>query len=224
MSVLKRIASRLSLRHQQELKRVHFARQIRAGTFITDEHEFGRLGEWVRPGDWVLDIGANVGHYACRLSQLVGPEGRVFAFEPMPATFELLVANAARFAFQNVTLLNFAASRAPGIVGMSVPRLDVGLDNYYMAKIASGADTTSVASIDVDALRLPRPVKLAKLDVEGHELEALQGMQQLLRDSRPVLIVEGTSPEVADFLAGFGYAFSYEAGSSNRVFTVKAAR
>lgn len=223
MSSLKRIAASLPLRHQQELKRLHFARQIRAGTFVTDEPEFGRLHEWIRPGDWTLDIGANVGHYTSRLSQLVGPQGRVFALEPMPPTFELLVANAARFPNQNVTLLNVAASSAFGVVGMSVSRrFDSGLDNYYMARITSDPDATSVACIDVDSLlHLAGRLKLAKLDVEGHELETLRGMRRVLTESRPVLIVEGSSAAVADYLAAFGYQFTSEEGSPNRVFMVQ---
>lgn len=46
------------------------------------------------PGDWALDIGANVGHYTKRMSDLAGPEGRVIAFEPVPDTFAVLCANA----------------------------------------------------------------------------------------------------------------------------------
>src|SRR5580698_10220999 len=103
MDLLKRVASRFPVGLQQELKRVKFRRDIRNGTFRTDEPEFNRLREWVRVGDWVVDIGANVGHYTLELSSLVGRTGRVFAFEPIPETFELLAAHAARCENQNVT-------------------------------------------------------------------------------------------------------------------------
>jgi FkbM family methyltransferase len=221
MSLLKRIASQLPNPLQQEMKRMRFARQLSKNTFTTEEPEFKRLSEWVGAGDWVLDIGANVGHYACRLSELVGLNGRVFAFEPMPATFELLAANAARFQHPNVTLLNVAASDTSGIVGMQVPHFDSGLSNYYMANISSTEADMSVVCMEIDALRITHPVRFAKLDVEGHELSALKGMRAVLERFHPVMIIEGASQEVADYLTQFGYSFKYEKGSPNRVFEVR---
>lgn len=89
-SSLKRLAARLPVRYRQELKRLHFPRMIRRGEFLSAEahdHEYGRLQEWVSAGDWVSDAGANLGNYSGRLFQLVGPAGRVFAFEPVAETF-----------------------------------------------------------------------------------------------------------------------------------------
>ena len=62
ITLLKRASSRLPLRLQQELKRLHFRRQIRKGTFETDEAEYAKLAQWVKAGDWVLDVGANHRH------------------------------------------------------------------------------------------------------------------------------------------------------------------
>src|SRR5689334_11447094 len=107
---LKRTAARLPNRWQQQLKRILFASQIRGGRFYTSEAEYALLSRLVSPGDWVLDIGANVGHYTVRFSELVHREGRVFAFEPVPETFELLAANTALAALNNITLINAAAS------------------------------------------------------------------------------------------------------------------
>lgn len=95
--LLKRLAAKLPLPIQQELKRFYFAWQIRRGRFYTDEKEFSLLNAFIAHGDWVLDIGANIGHYTRRLSDLVGPAGRVIAFEPIPQTFEVLAANAQHF-------------------------------------------------------------------------------------------------------------------------------
>src|SRR5690242_12400010 len=108
--LLKRIASSLPKRTQQELKRANFRRQIHAKKFLTSEPEFIRLGTWINPGDWVWDIGANVGHYTIRMAELAGHHGRVFAFEPVPETFELLAANVAAAEAHNVSLFNVAVS------------------------------------------------------------------------------------------------------------------
>ena len=219
IALIKRIASHLPVSMQQRLKRRHFSRQIKAGTFVSNESEFKRLEDWVGPGDWVLDVGANVGQYAARFSQIVGPAGRVIAFEPVPRTFELLSANAVQFPLQNITLINAAASDSIGIAGIAIPKFDTGLDNYYMANLTKEPAELSVLCLTIDALNIPRRISLAKVDVEGHELAALKGMEQLLRRDKPVLIVEGYIDAVAAFLATLGYAYETDEGSSNRVYS-----
>ena len=135
-NMLKRIASLLPLAAQNSLKRKLFSSQIRRGTFRTDEQEYELLTEWVSGGDWVIDVGSNIGHYTLRLSSIVGDSGRVLAFEPISETFELLAANVARAGVRNVTLLNAAASDKTDVVKMDIPSFDTGLDNYYMANIS----------------------------------------------------------------------------------------
>lgn len=223
--MIKRLISRLPLRLQQELKRLHLGRQISRGIFTTAEaadSEFPRLATWVRAGDWVLDVGANLGNYTARLSELVGENGRVLAFEPVPETFELLAANLARFPLRNVSLFNVAVSDAPDLGGITMPRLDSGLENRYMAHLTDGPSAFSVYCLPVDALALPHRVSLVKIDVEGHELPALRGMRALLERDHPVLIVEGRSDDVTQYLGTLGYLYADTPGSPNRVYTVRA--
>src|SRR2546426_6450005 len=120
--LLKRIAARLPQSLQHELRRLFFRNQIRGRRFVTDEKEYGLVQSFLGPGDWALDIGANVGHYTMRMSELVGAAGRVIAFEPVPNTFALLAANAHLFTHENVSLLNVAASDGPAEVGIDIPR------------------------------------------------------------------------------------------------------
>ena len=129
MTLFNRFAARLPERWQSELKRIHFGRQIIRGTFETSEPEYKILSQLIKPGDWVIDIGANVGHYTKRFSELVGVHGRIIAFEPVPTTFALLAANVQLFAHANVTLINAAVSDKFGVVGMSIPRSSTGLTN-----------------------------------------------------------------------------------------------
>jgi FkbM family methyltransferase len=218
--LLKTLAARLPHRYQQELKRLHFARLIRKQLFqraIENEGEFHRLHEWVKPGDWVLDVGANVGNYAARLSELVSGEGRVLAFEPVLETFELLAANAGRFPISNVTLFNVAASDSFAVRSMHMPKLDTGASNPYEAHLTDDGDL-SVLCMPVDRLNIQHRIRFIKIDVEGHELAALKGMRQLLERDRPVLVIEGKSPDVAAFLGGLGYSFTQDGNSPNRVF------
>lgn len=218
LQILKKIATALPHRWQQGLKRRFFAMKLRHGRFTSEEQEYERLAEFVSPGDWVLDIGANVGIYSARLSELVGPEGRVFAFEPIPDTFELLAANAQHFPFPNATLLNVAASDTASLARMNIPHWDAGGQNYYEAHIVANGDGTSIFTLPVDALHVPQPVQLVKIDTEGHELAVLRGMTELLARDHPTLIVEANSGEVVDFLAKFGYESQRDPNSANYVF------
>jgi len=214
---LKRIAAWLPGSLQHELRRLFFSRQIRRKRFFTDEQEYALLERYLSPGAWALDIGANVGHYAMRMSELVGASGRVIAFEPVPDTFALLSANARLFAHRNVSLLNVAASERSAVVGMQIPVFSEGLSNYYQAHVTADVTELTVLSIAVDALALDAPVRLVKIDVEGHELPVLRGMRALLERDHPVLIIETGSEETLAFLHDLRYGTERLPGSSNVV-------
>lgn len=223
MPLLKQISARLPHRWQTELKRLHFARQISQDRFATPEPEFRLAEHLVRPGDWVLDIGANIGHYTRRFSTLVGPEGRVIAFEPVPTTFSILAANVELFAHRNVSLVNAAASDTAGVVGMSIPKFSTGLDNYYEAHVSSDtSNALSVLTLPIDSLQIEHRIALVKIDAEGHEAAVLAGMQQTIRASRPIMIVETSSPEVISGLIALGYTQEHLPDSPNMLFRPSA--
>jgi FkbM family methyltransferase len=199
---------------QHELRRYYFQRQIRLARFYSDEKEYALLDTLLGPGDWALDIGANIGHYTMRMAELVGPSGRVIALEPVPDTFSLLAANTRLFAHTNVSLLNVAASDRVAIAGMQIPRFASGLSNYYQARLSAGSGNVAVLTLPIDELSLPS-VRLVKIDVEGHELPALKGMRGLLGHDHPVLIVETGSQETMTFLSSLDYTVERLPGSSN---------
>lgn len=119
--MLKKLVALLPETIQDDLKRYLHRWRIARGKFVTVEPEYARLGEWLADGDWAIDVGANVGHYAHRMSELVG-SGRVLAFEPMPSSFALLAGNLATR--PNVTLFNVAASDGLRLASMETPVFD----------------------------------------------------------------------------------------------------
>lgn len=216
---LQRIVARLPYKFQTELKRIHYARQIRNGTFLTNEPEYKVLHQFISPGDLVLDIGANVGHYTKRFSELVGQRGRVIAFEPVPTTFYLLTANVQLFPYSNVTLLNTAVSDKLDIVAMSIPDSNTGAKDYYRSHIDETSESElSVLTLSLDQIFGSQRVSLIKIDAEGHEPFIMTGMQKLIENHRPVLIIETKSDEIIDKLTNNGYDTLKFENSPNIIF------
>jgi FkbM family methyltransferase len=135
------------------------------------------------PGDVVWDIGANIGFYTRQFAAWTGAGGRVYAFEPEPAT--LLDLRAAVDTLQNVTVVP---------IGLSAN--DARLPFARMDIYGSGALVVTSDQADEflevragDGLDLSAP-NLVKVDVEGHELDVLRGMKRLLtsRELRSVFV------------------------------------
>jgi FkbM family methyltransferase len=215
--MLKKLASWLPDGAQHSLKRIRFSRQIRTGTFVPHgEPEIRAISDSVREGDWVIDVGANIGHYTCHLSACTGRQGRVIAFEPIPDTFALLSSNVLAHGRNNVTLINAAASDRFTVAAMNLPKFASGLANYYRAALAEDGDY-SVLCIPIDTLDLPR-ITLIKIDAEGHDLAVLNGANALIDRDRPMLIVECTPDDaVADWMRQRGYELTHFPGSPNVV-------
>jgi FkbM family methyltransferase len=203
---------------QRELRRFRYGIQIRQKSFKSNEIEYSLLDDWINPGDWVLDIGASVGYYSLKLSGLVGKTGRVLAFEPVPSTVDLLTSNVSRAPYENITTFNVAVSYQTDLVGIVIPE-NFPREKYYRAHISSNSPTAlSVLSISIDSLDISHPVRLAKIDVEGHEIHVLRGMENLLKRDHPILIVEGVSSEVNNYLSSLGYVGKRVGASANQVF------
>jgi FkbM family methyltransferase len=218
MSLLKRIAATLPRLWQYELKRLYYGLNIRLNRFSTTEPEYTLLPTLLSPGDCVIDVGANVGHYTKRMSELVGKKGRVIALEPVPETFAVLASNAQHFQFTNVTLLNAAASDEIALVGMVTPTFKSGLKNFYQAHLVQDTAGLEVITFRLDALTIPQRIALVKIDVEGHEAAVLRGMTDLLHRDHPILIVETWSSDVETSLCHMGYQAKRLDGSPNILF------
>ncbi len=215
--MLKRIASLMPPMIQQELRRWKIWLDLKRGSFMSHEPEFQLLPRLVHPGDWVLDIGANVGYYTYRLSELVGQDGRVFAFEPIGSTAEIL-AFMVRFApHDNVTILNTAVSDKAELLKFAIGKNEHGLPNYFTAKAADGGDH-AVFALTIDALALPRRVAFVKIDAEGAENAVLGGMEALIERDHPVLSIEGDE-SLQPYLGARGYRmYPRLPGSPNLLF------
>ncbi len=161
-----------------------------------------------KKGDVVLDIGAQQGIYCCRAARLVGPEGRVFAFEPHPINYGYLQRNVQQNHLENVTAYAFGLFDKSGTFPIHVHPFSV---NHSL--INTGSETTveiTCMTLDECAKRfsLP-PADLVKIDVEGAELKVLEGGVAYLRQSKPRITMEyeiyDDLPKMKDLLEGLSY-------------------
>ncbi|MHC4204926.1 MAG: FkbM family methyltransferase [Planctomycetota bacterium] len=101
----------------QFIKKRHYLRLL-CSSLLEKEPELSVVRYLVKPGDFVIDIGANIGVYTKMLSELVGPNGRVYSIEPYPPTFETLSYIVRKLRLDNVEPINIAVSDSEAIVTM----------------------------------------------------------------------------------------------------------
>lgn len=162
------------------------------------EGEVGIFDQIVKPGAWVLEIGANIGAHTIHLAKMVGPGGRVLAFEPQRLVFQTLCANVALNSLANVHTFQTAVSECPGEI--TVPVLDPARPhNFGGLNIEGHSRGEAVPVITVDSFSLPR-CDVMKIDVEGMEGRVLTGAAGTIARFRPILYVENDRSEKSDAL------------------------
>lgn len=144
-------------------------------------------------GGGFVDLGANIGFFTVFAAAAVGPGGRVYAFEPTPATAALVRHNLALNGVgAQATVVEKAVSERPGTARFAVFRGAGQGNQLELSGDAPAHDTIDVEVTSLDAhfaqLGWPR-VDLIKMDIEGAELPALRGMRELVQRSRGVRLV-----------------------------------
>jgi FkbM family methyltransferase len=188
------------------------------------------ISRWVkgflRPGDVALDIGANVGYFSLLCATQVGQTGRVIAFEPVPSIVDRLRGNLELNGVDWVDVRPVIVSNEPGEAEIfrGPPR------NLGRSTTSASADGGFVSEGTVPKVRVSDAVdqelwariRLIKIDTEGDELLALQGLEPLLQAARSgaTVIVEvtpddlaargGTPREIFDFMRGVGFDDAYK--------------
>jgi FkbM family methyltransferase len=143
-------------------------------------------------GDQIIEIGANTGTETIGFSAIVGPSGRVCAFEPEPSLLSAVRSNVLLNGFTNV--LTFAAAVADRIGSVKFKRA-ASLGNSGVGHIASltdaAGDIVEVPAVTLDSIADDLgPSSLVAVDVEGFEVSVLRGAAAYLRRFRPALVIE----------------------------------
>jgi FkbM family methyltransferase len=165
-------------------------RSSKAFVFGTYEREVvSALLRIIRPGWVVVDIGAHVDYFTLLLAKLVGPTGKVIAFEPFPENFRVLNENVLMNDCRNVVLENLAVAATSGSASL---RSNDSNRLTYTASLGHGHPVVEVEAVSLDDYTsgLQERIHLVMMDVEGVEEAVLQGMRSVLQRDLPTLLVE----------------------------------
>ena len=167
------------------------------------------LRRHVAPGATVYDIGANIGFFSLLAARLAGPDGAVHAFEPLPAAVDALRGHVALNDARTVTVHEAAVGARSGRTQL----MAVGDGSWsHLADRGRHPETWDVLDVDivtVDELvarGLPAP-DVVKIDVEGAEIDVLDGMAETIREHSPVVLCElhGSNAEFLARVEAMGY-------------------
>lgn len=162
---------------------------------VYEPFETSLLERYVRPGDVVLDIGANIGYYTLLLARLVGPTGTVHAFEPEPSNFALLEKNVRTNGYHNVVLHQAAVGEVSGSTQLFLSETNLG--DHQLGGAGNGRRAVEVRQVNIDEVLTAeeRPVTFVKLDIQGAETGAIRGMERALRRAGRLTIFTELWPE-----------------------------
>ena len=169
--------------------------------------------EIIKPGDTVVDLGANLGYFSSIFAGLVGNNGRLISIEPVKPFFEILRSRVGKY--PQATLYNYALGTEPGTIDMSVPN-DAGFLRTGLAHITAHGDTPSAKdfhfTVDMvrgsDLLASLDRLDYLKCDIEGYEEVVLPEIRNIIAKFHPLVQLETWGkqrPVMLSLFDGLGY-------------------
>lgn len=137
----------------------------------------------VKEGDIIVDLGANIGYYTLLAARLVGKKGKVYAFEPEPMNYSLLLKNIELNGYDNIVAVQKAVSDVNKRVKFFLDSKDTGAHSIYQP--GNKGQFLEVESVTLDDFFEGKghPIDVIKMDVEGAEMAAFTGMDRIIREN-----------------------------------------
>lgn len=185
------------------LKNGRFSHQALAKYGESQEATVQLMQQVCQPGQVALDIGANIGLFAVPLAKMVGAEGRIIAFEPQQEIFQILCANLVVNGVLNAKVYQTGVSSQDGV--MYVPELDYTQTfNFGGVALSDAKAGPKVQVVTIDGFLQLERCDFIKIDVEGMEMQALEGASETIARFRPFMLVENDrlpkSPKLIRYL------------------------
>jgi len=162
--------------------------------------EYPIFNEWYHhfPSDGLmLDIGANIGSHCLQFNKHF-PNLNIWAFEIHPTNFELLKENT--LSYNKIYCFNVGVGSCNNIVHYN----NGPQDNSGGVAICHNGENVNLV-VALDSFMIPQPVKFIKIDIEGHELSAFEGMKDLILKDKPLIWLEDFNGRATKFLTNLGY-------------------
>ncbi len=155
------------------------------------------LAKYIKPGDTVIEAGANIGSETLLISKLIG-SGKLFAFEPNPYTFERMKMNLQINELTNVEACDIALGEQDGVIHFNIyPKnfCNSGMSSKYM-------ETSRTRKIDIVQQKLDSfvqqhgiaKVDFIKMDIQGAEMDMISGGLETIRRDKPSIFTEACEP------------------------------
>lgn len=172
----------------------------------------------IKPNDWVVDVGANIGLMSAELCNLVGSHGYVWAIEPIPRNIVRLEQLRDANGFVQLQIFRGALSNSTGSAPIQLPKGgESGWASFTKSWDMAGNLDVQTWRLDdlINAIQPPQRLALLKIDVEGSEPQVLDGARQTLLNLKPPVFCEFndgllrdaglSSDQLLDMFADLGY-------------------
>ena len=164
-----------------------------------DENEIELLKKFIKPGSDTIDVGVYRGVYSYEMAKY---SNKVHSFEPNPIIFNYINKNLKKIV-KNIVLYNYALSNKNGIYDLKVPIRNSNynkenFEEYYKMGRATIHDKNNFDKFEkfqintkkIDEFNFNNKISFIKIDVEGHELEVIEGAKFTIKNNKPILLVE----------------------------------
>ena len=166
----------------------------------------------------VIDIGANIGYYSLIFAKLVGKNGKVYAFEPDPENFRLLVKNILENKYKNIVPIQKAVTNKSGKIKLYHSMEHRGIHSVYKLRGERKIIEVNTTTLD-QFINNKTKLQVIKMDIEGSECLALSGMKRVIKKNNIIILSEfwprairkcKTSPKgFIEELKSYGFKINY---------------
>ena len=196
-------------------------RRLQRSIKRNDEQEINLVKKFIKSGTDSIDVGVYRGVYSYEMSKY---SEKVHSFEPNPIIFKYINKNLKKF-IKNIHLYNFALSNQNKTINLKIPirnsnsNKEIFEEYYEMGKATihnennfENYENFEIQTKKIDEFSFDNKISFIKIDVEGHELEVIEGAKNTIKRDKPILLVEiekqYTKKEVAEsinFINSLGY-------------------
>jgi len=186
---------------------------------IFEKEVIDLAARFIQPGTTVLDVGSNFGQMSILFADLVGKNGKVHSFDGDDWVYKIFTKNIAANSKENIIIPHFGAIHNVNGETLIFPEQDFENFGTYGSY---GVDYTAstgreVQSLTIDSLNIAGPISFMKIDIQGGDLQAMQGAVNTIRENRMPILFEYEYhfedkynmkfQDYVDFVAGIGYKF-----------------